>query len=141
MMKGLHWLMVCGVAGVCIFAATRGWSQEGVGERVGQQVDRVFGQLREEAGELAGDVRQGFEKARAAVDRMSVEARLYARLHWDKALSDAPISVDVDRDGVALIQGTVSSEEAKAKAGQLAEDTVGVNRVTNDLEVAPPVSR
>jgi len=70
-----------------------------------------------------------------------VEGRVYARLHWDKALQDASISVDVGKDGLATLHGTVPNEATKAKAEQLADDTVGVQRVANELSIQPPPSQ
>ena len=64
--------------------------------------------------------------------------RVYARLHWDKALYVASISVDVGKDGNTTLRGTVADERAKAKAEQLTGDTVGVQRVVNELKIQPP---
>lgn len=140
-MRTLHYFLACSIT-ACLLVASNVRSQENAGERIGGRIGGAIGDavgtLREEAGELAGDVRKGFEHARAAVDRMSIEARLYARLRWDKTLNDATLEVDVDKEGTAVLEGTVSSEAAKAKAGQLAEDTVSVVRVVNDLKVVPP---
>ncbi|NUQ66155.1 MAG: BON domain-containing protein [Pirellulales bacterium] len=139
--RSVAFLVVCGVAAIGALMASGARSQDGLGERVGQAVDRTVDQLGEEARDLAGRLREGFEKARAAVDRMSVEARVYARLHWDKDLAGAGFSIDVDQEGAAALNGTVASEAAKAKAGRLAEDTVGVARVVNNLRVVPDAAR
>ena len=141
-MRNLHYVLAAGIVAGCLLVTSGVRSQENSGERIGGRIGGAIGEaigtIREEAGELAGDVRKGFEQARAAVDRMSVEARLYARLHWDKTLHDASLEVDVDDEGTATIQGVVPSEAAKAKAGQLAQDTVNVQRVVNNLEVVAP---
>jgi hyperosmotically inducible periplasmic protein len=115
-------------------------AQEGTGQRIGKKVDQAIGQLREEAKDVAGKVKNGFEEARASVDRLGVEGRVYARLHSDKALNGASISVDVGKDGNATLRGTVPNEAAKVKADQLAADTVGVQRVVNDVTVQPSVA-
>jgi osmotically-inducible protein OsmY len=109
----------------------KGW---GIGSK------RTSNQIREGAKDVANQLEEGFEKVRASVDRMSVAGRVYARLRWDKALNNASISVDVSKDGVTTLHGTVGNEAAKKKAEDLARDTVGVDRVTNELEVvaAPP---
>lgn len=110
-------------------------------ETLGQQVDRAVEQLRQESREWGQQIREGVEQMRARVERMGVAARVYARLRWDKALVDAAVSVDVEKDGVATLSGTVPSEPAKAKAETLANDTVGVERVVNHLEVKPPQAK
>jgi hyperosmotically inducible periplasmic protein len=97
----------------------------------------VFGDIRQAAKDVAGDIQQGYEKVRDSVRRMGVATRIYARLHWDKGLAGASVSIDVNRDGQAVLRGTVPSEKAKQKAESLTLDTVGVEHVANYLMVAP----
>jgi hyperosmotically inducible periplasmic protein len=118
------------VAAFCLCAVVAVQGQDGIGERIGRGVDQAVDQ-----------VRQGFEEARKDVERLSIAGRVYARLHWDKALQDAAISVDVGKDGIATLHGSVANEPSKAKAEQLTNDTVGVQRVVNDLQIAPPAKR
>ncbi len=66
---------------------------------------------------------------------MNLAARVYARLHWDKTLNKETISVDVSRDGVATLQGQVRNGDARRRAEDLANATVGVTRVANGLTV------
>ncbi len=131
----ISWRGTGAVLGVMVLAASAVAAEESVGERVGKRVDRAIDRLREEAKDVESRVVEGFEKARAAVDRMGVAARVYARVHWDKALTASSISVDVEKDGVATLRGSVASEAAKAKAAELTRDTVGVERVVNELRV------
>ena len=59
----------------------------------------------------------------------------YGRLHWDKALENATLDIDV-RDGqVVVLKGKVDSAAAKQKAEQLTRDTIGVTSVVNELAV------
>ena len=115
------------------------YAQESAGEKIGKKVDEAFEKLSEEAQGIGQEVREGFDKVRAMVDRLSVAGRVYARLHWDKSLYAASISVDVQKDGVALLSGTVPNDEARTSAAKLAQDTVGVDRVINELKVAMPL--
>jgi osmotically-inducible protein OsmY len=101
----------------------------------------VIGDLREEAKDVAGQIREGLERARATVEQLGVAGRVYARLRWDKALSGAAISVDVPKDGLAVLRGTVPNEAAMKKAVELAFETVGVEQVRNDLRVAQAAAR
>jgi hypothetical protein len=137
-MKRMKYLVILGVAVLGLVLVARGGAQEEKDRTIGQRVDRAIGQLREGAGELAGDIRETVEQMRVRVERMGVAARVYARLHWDKALTGAAVSVDVEKDGAATLTGTVPNEQAKAKAETLAGDTVGVERVVNNLQVVPP---
>ena len=131
-------VVVAGVISLCAVSAT---AQEGVGRRAGEKVDQAVERLREEAKDVAGQMREGFVDARAMVERMGVTGRVYVRLHWDKALQDASISVDVAKDGRTTLRGTVASEEAKTKAAQLADDTIGVQRVVDELKVEASSAR
>jgi len=138
-MKLVHSLVAFVVAIGSLLAVSVGLAQEKPGPTVGQRVDQAIGEIRQEARDLAVQVREKFEQVRARVEQMGVAARVYARVHWDKALSQASISVDVDKDGVATLTGTVPSEAAKAKAASLANYTVGIQRVVNNLDVITPV--
>ncbi len=90
----------------------------------------------------AGDaIRDQYEKARAGVHNMSVAARVYGRLHWDKALANSKVEIDVQEEGVAVLTGTVGDAVARSKAVQLAQDTVGVTKVVDQLVVADHLER
>jgi hyperosmotically inducible periplasmic protein len=65
---------------------------------------------------------------------MSVAARVYGRLHWDKTLHSSDLNVKVER-GVATISGSVPTAEAKTKAALLTAETVGVTKVIDELTI------
>lgn len=140
-MRRLRFIAMGTAAVLCLNVAVAVQGQEGTGERVGKKADQAFEQLREDAKDVAGQIKKGFEKARAMVDRLGVEGRVYARLHWDKALNNASISVDVGKDGTTTLRGTVADLTAKAKAEQLTGDTVGVQRVVDELAVQLPAAK
>ena len=137
-MNPLRFIMLGGTVVLCVIVSAVVQGQEGTGEQVGKKVDKTVDELREGAKIVAGRVQKGIEDVRASVERLGVEGRVYARLHWDKALHGASVSVDVDKDGNTTLRGTVLDEKAKAKAEQLAGDTVGVQRVVNELKIQPP---
>ena len=68
------------------------------------------------------------------VPAMGLEARVAARLHWDKSLSGAAIEIKVNNAEVEL-NGTVQDQSQSARAGELAEATTGVEKVVNSLRV------
>ena len=103
-------------------------AQEGLGERIGAELDEGISRLSEE-------FREGWASLKQAVDKMGVQGRVYSRLRWDKQLSQADLDVDVEEGGIVALGGTVADETAKQKALQLAQDTVGVNRVIDRLTV------
>ena len=108
-------------------------AQQGLGERIGQQLDQGLDRLGDQ-------LREGWESLRKTVDRMGVQGRVYSRLRWDKHIATAEIDVDVDADeeGTVALRGVLPSAQAKQKAVQLAQDTVGVNRVIDELRVVEP---
>lgn len=101
----------------------------GVGQQVGESVDRGLNKL--------GDkLRTGWADIRQSVDQMGVQGRVYGRLHWDKAIADAAIDVSVQNDNNVTLSGSVPDEAAHTTAVKLAQDTVGVGRVEDHLTVA-----
>lgn len=115
----------------CLFVAATAspvQAQQGLGERIGQQLDRGVDRLSEE-------FREGWQSLRKSVDQLGVRGRVYSRLRWDKQLTDSEIDIDVEEEGVVALRGQVTSAEAKKKATQLATDTVGVHRVVNELTI------
>jgi hypothetical protein len=63
-----------------------------------------------------------------------IEARVTARLRWEKSLADASIQVIANEGGIEL-KGKVTRVAQKKRAVELAESTTGVDRVTESLEV------
>jgi hypothetical protein len=110
-------------------------TQPGVGERVGESVDRGLTRLGEK-------LRRGWADIRRSVDELTVQGRVYGRLHWDKQLASAPIEISVQNENVVTLTGVVPDESARHTAVKLAENTVGVGKVIDHLTVsgatAPP---
>jgi len=104
------------------------------GETIGETVDNVVQSLKRGARATTETVQEQYQRARASVHDMSVQARVYSRLHWDKALGDSKIDLEV-KDGVASLRGTVKSVLARVKAIDLARDTIGVDRVEDHLTI------
>jgi hyperosmotically inducible protein len=101
----------------------------GVGERLGESVDRGLNTL--------GDkLRKGWAEVRRSVDEMGVQGRVYGRLHWDKAIADAPIDISVQNENNVTLSGSVPDEAAHTTALKLAQDTVGVGQVVDHLTVS-----
>lgn len=108
--------------------------QEGVGEKAGEKLDEVGRKLKRGLDKAEGAVREGFHKTRDSVHSMGVAARVYGRLHWDKALNSSDLQVKVE-EGVATLAGSVPTAAAKTKAVTLAAETVGVTKVVDELTV------
>jgi len=119
--------------GICFSPVAN--AQEGLGEQIGAQIDRGFDKL-------GDNLREGWASLQKTVDNFNVQARVYSRLHWDKQLVDAELDVDVQENGVILLRGVVADAKAKTRATTLAENTVGVNKLLNQLTIADrPIAR
>jgi len=101
----------------------------GVGERVGESVDRGLTNI-------GNRLRKTWADFRKSVDELSVQGRVYGRLHWDKAIGSAPIEISVQNEKIVTLSGSVPTEAARRTAVTLANDTVGVRQVIDRLTVA-----
>jgi hyperosmotically inducible protein len=106
-------------------------TQPGPAEKLGGTIDRGLRQIGSELSEAWTEVRKSVEK-------MGIQGRVYGRLHWDKALDGASLDISVRDSQIVVLSGTVASATAKLRAEQLAQETIGVNSVVNDLTVAAP---
>jgi len=105
--------------------------QPGAVEKIGEKIDRGLSQI-------GTELSQAWAEVRKSVEKMGVQGRVYGRLHWDKALENATLDIDV-RDGqVVVLKGTVNGAAAKQQAEQLTRDTIGVTSVVNELAVGTP---
>lgn len=124
LLPALYCALICGVSS-CF--TVRPAKAQGIGERIGARLDQGIDRLGEE-------LQEGWESLKQTVDRMGVQGRVYSRLRWDKNFADTKFDIDVKNDIVTL-RGVVSSIEAQKKALQIANDTIGVARVENELTV------
>jgi len=67
------------------------------------------------------------------LDSAPLRDRVAARLRLDQALADAHIEVDADGDIVTL-HGEVVGESQRRRAIELAESTIGVEKVVDELQ-------
>jgi hypothetical protein len=115
-------LVVCG--------ALNAVGQQKDSDSLGDKVDRGLKRAESKLRETWGDVQR-------ATHRMTVQGRVYARLYWDKSLADAPYKIEMKDGGVVVLKGSVPTHEAKRRAVDLAQSTVGVNETVDELAVAP----
>ncbi len=120
--------MVLAGGGLLVATVLPSRAQEPGEESFSQKLNRGVNRIGEE-------LRQGWIEVRKSVDKLGVQGRVYGRLHWDKALADATIDIQVRDDHIVVLKGSVDSESAKNKAVQLAQDTTGVSQVVDELAV------
>jgi hyperosmotically inducible periplasmic protein len=119
---------------LCLLCGTA-WVQAPA--QVGELQERVERGL----SQLGTQIQEGWTEIRQSVDRMGLTGRVYARLHWDKALQDAALEIEAEEGQTVVLKGSVPSQAAKEKAVQLAQETVGVKRVVDRLSVLQDQAR
>ena len=115
------------------------WAQQdqGPAEKAGSKLDEAGRSFKKGLEDTRDAVREQFARVRGSVHNMDVASRVYGRLHWDKTLTTSTLDLDV-QGGVATLRGAVPDAKAKLKAVELAEDTVGVSKVIDQLTIQPP---
>lgn len=109
--------------------------KEGLGERLGEKLDKGLRQL-------STELRQEWTQVRQSVERMSVQGRVYSRLRWDKAIDVSTLDIQMQDKDTVVLHGTVASAMQQQKAIQLAQDTVGVGKVIDKTTLSkPPVTK
>jgi hypothetical protein len=99
-----------------------------VGGRVSTRADTLIAGPRDK-------LTEGWKALRAGWDQVSLDARVSARLRWDKSLEGSAIHVHADGDTVRL-EGTVRDLGQQRRAVELANSTIGANQVLDQLKVA-----
>lgn len=112
------------------------WAQQdqGSAEKAGSRLDEAGRSIKKGLEEAGDTIRGQFERVRSSVHNMDVASRVYGRIHWDKTLTTSNIDLDV-KNGVATLKGAVPDAKAKLKAVELAEETVGISKVVDQLTI------
>jgi hyperosmotically inducible periplasmic protein len=111
--------------------------EQGAGKKAGEKLDEAAQAIKKGLQNARDTVREQFAKTRESIHNMGIESRVYGRLHWDKALTSSSLEIEVKND-VATLRGSVPDAKAKAKAVELAENTVGITKVIDQLTILPP---
>jgi osmotically-inducible protein OsmY len=110
----------------------------GCQQKDADQLGRVARKAAEKVQAAAGGAQEplnsGVQLMKANIDELSPESRVAVRLRWDKDLSSAPIKVKAV-GGVVELRGSVATNELKQRAVMLAKSTIGVEKVSDGLEV------
>jgi hyperosmotically inducible protein len=130
-------LLLTAVAVLACFAITRGQDPQPPKSTVKDKIDSAVDSIKKGAENAADAVKEQYHRAHESVHGLSAHGRIYARFHWDKHLQEAKIEISV-KGSVATLTGTVPTDKAKAKAIELAEDTVGIDKVIEHLTVIAP---
>jgi len=124
--RKIGWLL-CGVALCCC----------GCKDQDVDRLSRLGGKLAQKAGSLVGGgngpLTRGLSGLRLHWGAVAVDARVAARLSWDRNLEGLAIQVDADGAEVKL-RGKVPDAARRRRAVELAANTIGVEKVTDEME-------
>jgi osmotically-inducible protein OsmY len=85
---------------------------------------------------LTGAIKTNAASSWHAVGDPGIEVRVAVRLRWDAELTGAAIEVHM-QGNVIQLRGTVQSLEQRRRAIMVAETTLGVESVTDELTNGP----
>jgi len=133
-------VLVVPVVGLALLAAGRSASAQEpepktTTEKIKESVGGAVQSLKKGAASAEEAIKNQYARAKDAVVKMGIEGRVYARLHWDKALANSKIELSAPKPGVIALNGSVADAKAKAKAIELTTDTVGVTEVLDHLTI------
>jgi len=110
----------------------------GCGEHDAEQLARVARKSAEKVETMTGGapdkVAHSLDALRANWNEVALDARVTARIRWDKELQGADIRV-VAVNNVVELHGTVKDVAQRQRAVELARSTLGVKDVTDALQV------
>ncbi len=117
-------------------SAFTAFGQQKDSDSISDKVDRGVREVESRLKEGWGDIKQ-------ATHRMTVvgRPRLCPDMYWDKSLTDSSIRIEPKDKGVIVLKGSVPTREAKRRAVELSDSTVGVNETVDELGVAPNKER
>jgi osmotically-inducible protein OsmY len=112
----------------------------GCGRRDTECLSSIGRKVMDRAGSATASVRERLDGWRSQGG--SLHEKVSHRLRWEKVLADVPIEVVVSGKEIEL-KGTVKTAEQRTRAVELAESTVGVERVLVSLttEATPPMEK
>jgi hypothetical protein len=108
-------------------------------ERLARVGRKVAAKAESLAGDSDGKLSRSWEAMRQGLQEAPLDARVAARLRWDKDLADVHIQVSATGSTVEL-RGTVRDLAQRRRAVELAQSTLGVEKVSDELQVPEPNS-
>ena len=107
-------------------------------EKIKEKASRAASSVKKGVTSAGEAIKNKYNQAKEHVVAMEIETRVYARLHWDKALTGTKLDLSAARMGVIVLTGTVADAKARDKAVALTTETVGVTEVVDHLTISAP---
>jgi osmotically-inducible protein OsmY len=121
------------LAGLCLLLAGCDSQDADQLAKIGRKVlDRLQAQTSSDPERLPSSL----QSIRGGFGDFALDAKVSARLRWDKELEGTPIQVGTLGGGTVRLMGVVPNLEAHQRAVQLAKNTTGVTNVVDELTEA-----
>ncbi|HEY7152804.1 MAG TPA: BON domain-containing protein [Gemmataceae bacterium] len=124
---------VRGALALGLALAVCGCSQDA--DRLGRVCHKVAAKFDGVTEGLRGKLHNGAGAVRGSLSEASLDSRVALRLRWDKDMTGAEVQVSAVGPGVVELRGTVADLRQHRRAVQLAETTVGIEKVLDYLTV------
>jgi osmotically-inducible protein OsmY len=105
-------------------------------EKATDKAKGTAGAVADKSKKAAGKTKEAVSKTGEVITDAWISSRIKTKFMGDEALRASDIKVD-SNDHVVTLTGTVPNEAARAKAVAMAKEVEGVNRVVDNLKVAP----
>lgn len=106
-------------------------------QNLGDTSAENLGKASETLKHVAQSLGKGLSKVRQGLDDAELTGKVYVRILWDKDLQESKVSISTRPGGIVTIRGTVESRTVRRRILELAESTVGVEEVDDQMEVDP----
>jgi hyperosmotically inducible periplasmic protein len=118
-------LMAIALAGVA-------FAQDGPLQRAGEALDRTGKNIR-------ARVETEIARGQVVADERDVLHRLLRRIEWDKRFAGSTLRLESRAGGTMVLRGSVPNVRVKQQAVEMAENTIGVTTVVDELAVVEAV--
>jgi osmotically-inducible protein OsmY len=98
---------------------------------------KVLDRLQMQTGGARDRLPDSLQSIRGGLGEFALDAKVSARLRWDKGLEGTAIHVAALGGGTVKLSGTVPDLEARQRAVHLANSTSGVTKVIDELTTPP----
>ena len=125
--RGKRWRWLAGAA--LLLAGCDGQDADRLAKLGGKVVDR----LQTQSSSAGRPLPDSLQSIRGGLGEFAVDAKVGARLRWDKELEGSSIQVGAVGNGVVKLTGTVPNFQARRHAVHVARGTVGVSNVVDEM--------
>lgn len=120
-------------------ALTAGGCSDTDAEKLRKVGDKTYDRVTQLAQQTIDELGRTLFEKKAVSTEPDIAARVEQRLKWDRDLEGLTVSVS-HQAGTITLKGIVKTASQQEKAVVIAEQTVGVTNVTNELTIAKEAS-